>query len=264
MSELAPFTVVLRASDVPRRSTWTSPRRVVMLHGWLQDHTCWLPTAHRLRVLYGHDVLLIDWMAHGLSDTPRPTDMRVETLLRQLRCALERVGWTGDSVPLTVAGCSLGGALAMRYTSLHPDEVDRLVLVAPAGFDEPWWQLSNAGRALAHVLHPLASASRWSSTLAAHAKLVMETPRYGVEHDWFNSEAARGKPILLVAAAFDELHSAHRNVNGRKGDPSFRQRRLPLTHAPLCLMIGRLRLELDARAWHAPLIDEPQTLVAKL
>ena len=249
----APFTILLRASDVPRRPTWTSQRRVVCLHGWLQDHTCWLPTAHRLRVLYGHDVLLLDWMAHGLSDTPAPADMHIDALLEQMRSALERVGWAGDTaVPTTLAGCSLGGALAMRYTSRYPAEVERLVLVAPAGFDEPWWQLSRAGRTAARALDAVASAAGSRSTVAAHAHLIRETPRYGVERDWFNSEAARDKPIMLVAAAFDELHSAHRNVNGRKGDPSFRQRRLPLMHAMLCLTISWLRLELDERNWHEP------------
>ena len=130
---------LLRAADVKPRATWVRPsqrRRVVFLHGWLQDHHSWRRTAQLVRRSYGHDCLLLDWPCHGLSETPLHAVMGPELCLAALRATLERVGWTDGSVPLTLAGCSYGGAMAMRYTSRWPGEVDRLVLVGTAGFDE--------------------------------------------------------------------------------------------------------------------------------
>ena len=130
---------LLRATDVKPRATWVRPsqrRRVVFLHGWLQDHHSWRRTAQLVRRSYGHDCLLLDWPCHGLSETPVHAVMGPELCLAALRATLERVGWAAGSVPLTLAGCSYGGAMAMRYTSRWPDEVDRLVLVGTAGFDE--------------------------------------------------------------------------------------------------------------------------------
>ena len=121
---------LLRATDVTPRSTWVRPsqrRRVVFLHGWLQDHSSWLSTAHLVRRAYGHDCLLLDWPCHGLSETPHGHvhgDVTgPELCLAALRATLERVGWADGSVPLTLAGCSYGGAMAMRYTSCWPAEV---------------------------------------------------------------------------------------------------------------------------------------------
>ena len=121
---------LLRATDVTPRSTWVHPsqrRRVVFLHGWLQDHSSWLSTAHLVRRAYGHDCLLLDWPCHGLSETPHGhvhgDVMGPELCLAALRATLERVGWADGSVPLTLAGCSYGGAMAMRYTSCWPAEV---------------------------------------------------------------------------------------------------------------------------------------------
>ena len=130
---------LLPAAHVKPRPTWVRPsqrRRVVFLHGWLQDHHSWLRTAQLVRRSYGHDCLLLDWPCHGLSETPVHAVMGPELCLAALRATLERVGWADGSVPLTLAGCSYGGAMAMRYTSCWPDEVDRLVLVGTAGFDE--------------------------------------------------------------------------------------------------------------------------------
>ena len=121
---------LLPAAHVKPRASWVRPsqrRRVVFLHGWLQDHHSWLRTAQLVRRSYGHDCLLLDWPCHGLSETPVHAVMGPELCLAALRATLERVGWADGSVPLTLAGCSYGGAMAMRYTSRWPDEVDRLV-----------------------------------------------------------------------------------------------------------------------------------------
>mmetsp|Transcript_43763 Transcript_43763/g.108279 ORF Transcript_43763/g.108279 Transcript_43763/m.108279 type:complete len:176 (+) Transcript_43763:223-750(+) len=151
------FSLLLRAEDAVRRSTWVRDRRrVVLLHGWLQDHASWLSTAHHLRRQYGHSVLLLDWLHHGRSETPTdPAALSPDALVRQLRSTLEHICWAGPGQPsrLTIGGCSLGGAVAMMYTNLYPQDVDRLVLVAPAGFNEPWYRvITHAGRFSANAL----------------------------------------------------------------------------------------------------------------
>ena len=149
------FSVMLRAQDVAVGTCWVPPeqrRCVVFLHGFLQSHSSWLTTAHRVRERYGHDCLLLDWPAHGLSGVPSdPTSMTAAMLVRCLRTLLERAGWANDQRRITLAGCSLGGAIAMMYTTLYPESVDRLVLVAPAGFDEPWHRFSRMGASLAKL-----------------------------------------------------------------------------------------------------------------
>lgn len=258
------FSILLRAEDVPRRPSWVRDRRrVVLLHGWLQDSSSWLTTAHQLRRRYGHSVLLLDWLHHGRSETPAdPSELHPDALVAQLRAALEHIGWTGDNhaCRLTLAGCSLGGAIAMLYTNRFSADVDRLVLVAPAGFDEPWHRiLMHFGRLSAGALvraskamGPLPALRKSPlGRLLAHAHLISKTPRYGNTLDWFDTPVARQKPTLLVCAAFDELHRADAWAGCRAGDPSFRLRKLPLNHSLLCQHLACLGLELDPAAWHS-------------
>lgn len=258
------FTLLLRAEDVPPRRSWAPDRRrVVLLHGWLQDHTSWLTTAHQLRHRYGHSVLLLDWLHHGRSASPANlSELTPAALVAQLRATLEHIGWTGSERPsgLTLAGCSLGGAVAMLYTNAYGADVDRLVLVAPAGFDEPWHRVLMhfgrlSARALIRASTAIGSQPSWASTpllgrLLAHAHLISTTPRYGNLPDWFNTPIARQKPTLLVCAAFDELHRAGAWAGCRAGDPTFRLRTLPLNHSLLCQHIDCLGLARDAAAWH--------------
>ena len=68
--------------------------RVVLLHGWLMSHACWLNTATQLRDRYGHDVLLLDFPGHGRSPLlPEFTDHHPLAFAHRLRAVLRRVGW---------------------------------------------------------------------------------------------------------------------------------------------------------------------------
>lgn len=141
--------LLLRGDD--EKSARQAPRqfphaRVVLLTGILQDHTCWLRTALYLRDIYGHDVLLIDWWGHGLSPTPevcggvdRMCPAGFQDLVAERIAA---IGWdVGER--LSIAGASLGAAIAMRYATAHPERVARLALIAPAGMDEPFYMPAN-------------------------------------------------------------------------------------------------------------------------
>jgi pimeloyl-ACP methyl ester carboxylesterase len=54
-----------------------------------------------------------------------------------------------DGVPVTLMGSSLGGYLAALYASRHPENVDRLVLLAPAFQFPSRWRKRFAGEELA-------------------------------------------------------------------------------------------------------------------
>ncbi|KAL1529330.1 hypothetical protein AB1Y20_000284 [Prymnesium parvum] len=249
------FSLLLRADDYPPSATWVPPaarRCVVFLHGWLQEHSCWLTTAHRVRAAHGHDCLLLDWPAHGRSEAPADPRITIHTLVRCVRHTLERARLTATPRRLVFAAASLGGAVAMHYTTLYAEEVDRLVLVAPAGFDEPCHRLCHVGPLLA-ALH-----TREQLPLRVRAKLslVQHTPRYLAPPNWFASAAARVTPTLLVYAAFDELHRANAWAGARAADRRFRMRRFCGTHAMVCLALTSLRLDLDAAAWHET--DSPE------
>jgi pimeloyl-ACP methyl ester carboxylesterase len=248
------FVMMLRAQDVHPNEGWVPSelrRCVVFLHGWLQSHTSWLATAHRVRERFGHDCLLLDWPAHGLSDVPPdPTSLTATSLVECLHELLERSCWVGQR-RITLAACSLGGAVAMRYTSLYPDDIDRLVLVAPAGFDEPWHRVSRVGPVLSRL-------RKWAvlpGRARAFLSVIRNTPRYGNAQDWFDSEAARSKPTLLINATLDGLHRADNWSGCRADDATFRKRTLPLSHSLLCVLISQLRLDLDSYAWHGALLD---------
>eukprot|EP00873_Tetraselmis_striata_P034646 jgi/Tetstr1/454910/TSEL_041774.t1 len=115
------------------------PSKVVLLHGWLQDHTCWLKTAMKLRNTYGHDVLLLDFYGHGRSPyLANFHHMNIYTCVRQLRELLKHVGWLDQ--PVVLAGISFGGGVVQHYALRYPDHVERMVLLASVGQPEPTWR----------------------------------------------------------------------------------------------------------------------------
>ena len=54
--ESRPAWLVLRGNDVVPSRPAPKRSRVVLLHGWLQEHSSWLKTGMALRDVFGHDV----------------------------------------------------------------------------------------------------------------------------------------------------------------------------------------------------------------
>ena len=162
--------------------------RVVLLHGWLMHHACWLRTATTLRDRYGHDVLLLDFPGHGRSPLlSRFEDHTPENFVKRLRAVLRRVGWAGNETgnetgnekeskshetkctskapPLVLCGLSLGGVVSCLYADQFRGEVQRLVLVSTPGLDERWWTPPMVSRPLRlGVLRLAAVAAAGSAT----------------------------------------------------------------------------------------------------
>ena len=103
---------------------------VILLHGLGADTSIWAPTIGPLSKK--HRVIVLDQIGFGKSDKPL-INYRVGTLVDFLdgfykKLKIERA---------TLVGNSLGGFAAAAFTLAHPQKVDRLVLVASAGFALP-------------------------------------------------------------------------------------------------------------------------------
>jgi pimeloyl-ACP methyl ester carboxylesterase len=100
--------------------------RVLLVHG-LGGHTIsWEPVGPALAERLRATVTTVDLPGFGLTRVPRGRRATLGTHGRVLRALLERSG------PATVAGNSMGGALAIGLAARRPDLVRALVLVDPA------------------------------------------------------------------------------------------------------------------------------------
>jgi pimeloyl-ACP methyl ester carboxylesterase len=100
---------------------------VLLLHGLLSDSTTWQPAIGAL-AQRGMRVIALDQLGHGQSDKP-PLRYSLDDFASSISAFLTTLG-TG---PVTVAGHSLGGAIAMQFAHSYPAQTARLVLVSSGG-----------------------------------------------------------------------------------------------------------------------------------
>ncbi len=100
---------------------------LLLLHGLVSDSTTWQPS---LEPLAGHGlrVIALDLLGHGQSDAPR-IGYSLEDFADSIHQFLLDVG----IATATLAGHSLGGAIAMTFAHDYPDQAARLILVASGG-----------------------------------------------------------------------------------------------------------------------------------
>ena len=100
---------------------------LLLLHGFASSIYSWsgvLPELAR-----DHDVIAFDFPDFGESD--RPEDLRFDQLPESALGLMRQLGVERASV----AGSSLGGAVAVAIAAQHPERVERLVLIDSAGFN---------------------------------------------------------------------------------------------------------------------------------
>lgn len=103
---------------------------MVCIHGLSTPSYVWEPLLPYLTDL-GYRVITYDHFGRGHSDRVMGRQTAA-FYLRQLDQLLEAEGITGK---ITLAGYSMGGAVATAYAARSPERVDALVLLAPAGLD---------------------------------------------------------------------------------------------------------------------------------
>jgi long-chain acyl-CoA synthetase len=100
---------------------------LVFLHGFGGQANQW---KHQLRKFsFANRAIAIDLRGHGRSDRPRGS-YKMSVILSDIEAVLNALDVNGKIVLL---GHSFGGAIAAEYSAIHPERVDRLVLIASAG-----------------------------------------------------------------------------------------------------------------------------------
>lgn len=123
-----------RFAELPMGAThyrWTGPRDgpvAVCVHGLTTPQFVWDRIADDLAHM-GFRVLTYDLYGRGYSDRPGG-DQDAAFFLRQLNDLLDDQEVSGT---VTVLGYSMGGAIATAFAAHHPERVERVVLLAPAG-----------------------------------------------------------------------------------------------------------------------------------
>ncbi len=117
---------------------------LLLIHGWGMHGGMWRRIAEQL-AHYRH-VMVVDLPGHGYSvaadgkqTVACDIDAVVDQLVDQLGSAISLCGW------------SLGGQIALRWTLRHPDQIQRLVLVAttPRFVQRGDWRCAMAADTLA-------------------------------------------------------------------------------------------------------------------
>lgn len=115
---------------------------LIVLHGLFGSHQNWHPVARRLS---GHfRVHTVDLRNHGAS--PHHPEVNYAVMSEDLRSFLDR---EGISV-IHLLGHSLGGKVAMQFALLHPERVEKLVIVdiAPRAYESAHDEVFDALRSL--------------------------------------------------------------------------------------------------------------------
>ncbi len=100
---------------------------VLLLHGLVSDSSTWEVALPALAEL-GLRAIALDLLGHGESDKP-PVGYSLDDFADSISSFLHELG--ADRA--TIAGHSLGGAIAMQFAHRHPEQTGRLVLVASGG-----------------------------------------------------------------------------------------------------------------------------------
>lgn len=100
------------------------PQHVLFLHGWISARRMWYDVADRLDP-ERFTLHLLDFRGNGSSDRPRDGH-NLEGYASDTRAALRHIG-----VPAVVAGHSMGGKVAQYVAAEHPENLQKLILVAP-------------------------------------------------------------------------------------------------------------------------------------
>ncbi|QLH04499.1 alpha/beta hydrolase [Nitrosopumilus oxyclinae] len=103
-----------------------SKNTLVLLHGLGASSERWLNVLPYFSKNY--TVIVPDLIGFGLSDKPQ-IDYTPEFFSEFLEKFFAQIGVAHPNL----IGSSLGGQIAANYTSIHPNEIEKLVLVSPAG-----------------------------------------------------------------------------------------------------------------------------------
>ncbi|MFD4376434.1 alpha/beta fold hydrolase [Streptomyces sp. NPDC058486] len=152
----------------PRAGAAAGPLPLVLLHALPLDASMWEVTARGLRAA-GHRVLSLDLPGFGAAP-PAAGPPSLDAFADHVARTLDRAGVHRAAL----AGCSLGGYVAMAFLRRHPDRVGALALLAArAATDTP----EAAGQRLLFADRILDEAARPGLVTATSPALLGATTR---------------------------------------------------------------------------------------
>ena len=191
--ELAPLT----SQDKAESDVKSTPHYVVLIHGVQTPALGMFPLSSALRKSFPDATLVIlELWGHGLSDAiPVPhTPSLFQGLLGQL---LDSLDWPSAHL----VGYSFGAVVSAGYTANHPERVQSLTLVAPAGFIKSSEFSPEEQRHLKHDSDEVA-AKQWVFNFLEGGDLI-------VPSDW-KQRVERGEVVAQAVKHWQMLeHPGH-------------------------------------------------------
>ena len=247
----------------------------MLLHGITSTSDAWREVMPQLAERY--TVIAPDMIGHGRSAKPRG-DYSLGAYAAGVRDLLAVLGFERG----TIVGHSLGGGIAMQFSYLFPEYVERMALISSGG--------------LGREVHPLLRAatlpgSEWVLPLLAHELPVKAgdavrsvAARIGIEAGADIAEFARGYASLVHQGARDAFLHTMRSVIDGDGQRVSALDRLYLADQLPTMFIwgtddpvipvehGRRAHEIVAHSryveiegsGHWPMLDEPDRIVREL
>jgi pimeloyl-ACP methyl ester carboxylesterase len=123
----------INLSDGQVHYRWDGPEEgpvLVLVHGFSTPNFIYEQNVEALSAA-GFRTLRFDHFGRGWSDRPGQA-YDVEFYDRAL---IELLDGLGIDAPIGLVGLSMGGPIVAEFTARHPERVDRLVLLVPAGLD---------------------------------------------------------------------------------------------------------------------------------
>jgi len=102
---------------------------VLLLHANFSNLIDWDPWVDALQDSYR--VVRLDFTSHGLTGPDPSNDYSLERTLDLTSKFIDAM----DLENISIAGASMGGTIAIRYTHLHPDRIKNLILLSPESLD---------------------------------------------------------------------------------------------------------------------------------
>ncbi|MFC0156099.1 alpha/beta fold hydrolase [Xanthomonas dyei] len=127
---LEPFACELAIGRVTGlRNTDRGPRRVLALHGWLDNAVSFVPLSAHLRAP-DLDLVLLDLPGHGHSAwLPTGAEYTLSSAIHNLLQVADALGWDR----FTLLGHSLGGGVASLMAAAAPERIEALVVIEALG-----------------------------------------------------------------------------------------------------------------------------------
>lgn len=236
---------------------------LLLIHGWGMHGGIWGGMVERLA--QHCRVVCVDLPGHGAS-VPLDDEFNLDQLVQALSVQFDE--------PLTVCGWSLGGQLALRWAALHPQQVNKMILLAstPCFVQRTDWPHAMAAETLQEFANAL---------LANHAqtlKRFLALQVRGSENerellaDLRSRLFSRGEPDLAALRGGLEIL---RDTDLRASLAQLQQPALVIAGArdmltPLAAsqymaqVLPDARLASVAGAAHAPFLSHPEMVVERM